>query len=136
MEGITMDFMSRVKVVKSVTLPILKQADGVPYYVRVTGAIFLGKQLKGEGEEAKQEPAHLMNITNLETGEDMQMIANTVMKSSLEEEYPENGYVGKCFQIERKAAGAGKRYKAYSIQEIEITEDEVTERTGGDKKKK
>jgi hypothetical protein len=110
---------ANIKVVKNVTLPILKQEDGKTYYIKITGPIFTGKEIKGEGKEAKEKPADLANIINLETGEEMQIIMNTVLKSNLEEMYPENGYVDKMFATTRSAID-GKRYKNYSIQEIEI----------------
>lgn len=107
------------KVVKNVTLPLLKQSDDTTVYVRIDSAIFKGKEIKGTGEAAKMEPADLMNVTELESGEQMQMIANAVLKGNLEEEYPEEGYVGKCFAVTRMKV-EGKRYKNYSIQEIEV----------------
>ena len=67
------------------------------------------------------EPAMLANIVNLSTGEEMQTICNKVMESTLNEEYPDAGYVGKSFLIEQRSV-PGKRYKNYRVAEIEITE--------------
>ena len=72
-------------------------------------------------ENAKMEPAMLANIVNLSTGEEMQTICNKVMESTLNEEYPDAGYVGKSFLIEQRSV-PGKRYKNYRVAEIEITE--------------
>lgn len=106
-------------VVKNVTLPLLKQQDDTTVYIQITGEIFTGKEMKGSGDKQKMEPADLMNIVDLETGEEMQMIANAVLKSTLEEEYPEAAYVGKQFAITRNSV-EGKRYKTYKVQEIRV----------------
>jgi len=109
---------SNVKVVKAVTLPILKKADDQPIFVTITSPIILGKQMAAKEGEAAQEPAHLCNVINLETGEEMQMIANTVLRGSLDETYPKESYVNKSFKIVQMKV-PGKRYKNYSMFEIE-----------------
>jgi hypothetical protein len=58
-------------------------------------------------------------VTNLETGEEMQIIANEVLKSSLEDAYPDASYVGKSFEIVRKPIQKGKKYVTFTITEIE-----------------
>jgi len=107
-----------VKVVKNVTLPLLKKEDDRPVYIKSIGAIYKGKQVNGK-EADKMEPADLMNIVNLETGEEMQIICNAVMKSTFNEEYPDDSYIGKCFRVTQMKV-EGKRYKNYSIAEIEV----------------
>jgi len=104
-------------VVKQVTLPILKKVDDVTAYVAITGKIFTGKQVSGKDAE-KMEPAQLANVVNLETGEECQIICNSVLKSTLEENYENASYVGKAFAITQYKV-AGKRYKNYKISEIE-----------------
>lgn len=110
--------MTKVKVIKNVTLPILKREDNVPIWVRITAPIHTGKQLKGTGEKAKMEPARLVDLVDLTTGEIMQMICNTVLESSLTEAYENDSYVGKCFLIEQQSP-EGKRYKTFKILETE-----------------
>jgi len=108
------------KVVRQVTLPLIKKADGVPLYVKFDSAIFTGKEIKGTGEKAKMEPARLANVTNLETGELGQIICNKVLEGTLTEEYPDNGYVNKGFAITQHGKASGKRYHTYTIAEIEV----------------
>lgn len=107
------------KSVRKITLPLLKKEDGVAIFVAIMGPIFKGKEVKGTGDAAKMAPADLANILNLETGEEMQMICNAVLKSTLEEEYPGEGYVGKQFRILQSKV-EGKRYKNYTVEEIEV----------------
>lgn len=106
-------------VVKNVTLPLLKQADDTTVYIQIDSAIYKGKEIKGTGEKAKMEPADLMEVTDLETGEQCEMIANAVLKGNLEESYENESYVGKQFAVTRMKV-EGKRYKNYSIKEIQV----------------
>jgi len=109
----------KFKVVKNVTLPILKKEDGKEIFVQATGPIYRGKEIKATGDK-KMEPADLMPVVDLTTGEEMLLIANAVLKGTLEEEYPDNGYVGKSFSILQTKV-PGKRYKNFTIKEIELS---------------
>jgi len=107
-------------VTRNVTLPLLKKVDNVPVYIKITAPMFVGKKVSGTGENTTMEPATLANIINLATGEEMQIICNKVMESTLNEEYPDKGYVDKSFLIEQRSV-PGKRYKNYRVAEIEVT---------------
>ena len=109
----------KFKRTKVVTMPLLKPVLDQPFYVKMTGEIFLGKEIKA-GEGAKMEPAHLVNCVNLETGELCQIIVPAVLLSIVNEEYPENSYVGKSFEIVKMAKGGGKRYHPFKVAEIEV----------------
>lgn len=114
----------KFKVKKHVTLPLLVVNDEVPSYVKITGAIFQAKELEGsrarKNENGQvQQPPHLFHAINLETGEMVQAIANDVLKSTLEDTYPDESYVGKSFEYVRHAMVKGKKYKTFSITEIE-----------------
>lgn len=108
------------KVLKNVTLPIIKHELDVPVYIQITGEMFEGKELKGTGDKAKMEPATLCHAINLETGEEGQYILNAVVKGNLDEHYPNGNYVGKGFAITKHEKREGKRYNDFSIQEIEV----------------
>ncbi|AUR98298.1 hypothetical protein NVP1249A_04 [Vibrio phage 1.249.A._10N.261.55.B9] len=108
------------KVKRAITLPLLKFVIDQPIYVKLDEAMFVGKELKGSGDKAKMEPATLCNCTNLETGEQCQIIVATVLKSILEEEFPEAGYVGKGFMITKGAKASGKSYNPYTVAELEL----------------
>jgi hypothetical protein len=108
------------KVLKNITLPLIKLTEDIPEYVKITGEMFVGKELKGTGEKATMEPATLCHVTNLQTGEEAQLIVNAVVKGNLEEHYPGAAYVGKGFAITKHAKRTGKRYNDFSLQEIEV----------------
>lgn len=108
------------KRVKNLTLDILKFVEMEPRYVKITGAIHLGKDQKAAGEDGKKrEPAHLAPCINLEDGSECQIIVSAVVLSTLNDEYPVDGYVGKCFAIVKKNRVPGKQYFPYGVEEIE-----------------
>src|SRR5487761_605690 len=110
---------------KLLTVPVLKFKEGESRYVKITDAMHIGKPQKAkEGEKAK-EPATLANCVNLEDGAICQIIVSAVVKSVLVEEYPNDGYVGKCFSITKQGRNPGKQYNQFDIEEIEDPADEV-----------
>lgn len=105
---------------QAVILPQLKLQDDVPVHVQIVSPIYLGKEIKESNGETSQ--ADLMRVVDMTTGEECQMIVGTILKASLEESFPESGYVDKCFEITRHAKAEGKRYKTYALYEIEADE--------------
>lgn len=105
------------EVAKVVTLPLFKWTVGVELCFSADSPIFKGKEIKGVGDAAKMEPADLMNVTNLETGEQGQIIVGAVLKGIMEETYPDAEYVGKRFAVTQSKVD-GKRYKAYQVLEL------------------
>ena len=113
------------KIVKHVTLPTLKLTPDTPVYVKITEKLFEGKtQPAKDGEPAKKAPM-IFNVVNLETGEQMQLVAGTVVQREIADNYEKDSYVGKCFMItkgKQKDAGGGRSYFTYNIAEIEDPE--------------
>lgn len=112
--------LPQFKIKRAITLPLLKFAIDVPVYVKITEPMFVGKEIKGTGEKAKMEPATLANCINLETGEQCQIIIATVLKSIITEEFENESYVGKGFQIIKGAKASGKAYNPYTVAELEL----------------
>lgn len=110
---------------KQVTVPLLKQKDDEAVYIKFVGAMFVGKEIKNKRDgSVEQKPATLANVVNLETGAPMQYIVGAVLQGTLEEEYPNGGYVGKSFAVLKLPQGDGKRYKNFQVMELE-TDGEV-----------
>lgn len=108
------------KRVKNLTLDILKFVVNEPRYVKITGPIHLGKdQKKAADDDKKREPAHLAPCVNLDDGAECQIIVSAVVLSTLNDEYPNDAYVGKCFEIVKKTRVEGKQYFPYGVVEIE-----------------
>lgn len=110
------------KVIKRLTIPLLKMVKGETIAVKLTGAIYVGKPQKDAKEGDK--PADLCNVINLDTGDEMQIIVPSVLKSNLEEQYPKQSYIDKCFEITKgesreSKAGGGRRYSEFTILEVE-----------------
>lgn len=109
---------TKFKVVRNLTLPLFKFVEGTPQNLLITSAMFVGKEMKAiEGK--KKEPATLCNVTDMETGEAGQIILHAVVKSILNDEYPNDSYVGKAFEICKKGKDPGKEYNRFTVWEIE-----------------
>lgn len=106
--------------------PVLKLVVSEPRYVLIQKAMYLGKDMKSrnkevvEGDRKKKEPAHLLDSIDLVTGEECVVIANSVVQSTLEEEYPKGGYVGLAFEMMKLPRKEGKEYFPFQISEIEV----------------
>ena len=144
------------KILKNVTLPLLKIADDRQYYFKFLTQMALGKQMpakpkfdesgkpiidKETGEVAMtvETPATVAQVLNLEDNHEYQILCATVFNKELLEGYPGHTYVGKCFAVVISKAN-GKRYKIAQIQEIEDptatapSEDTATETKPAKKK--
>lgn len=101
---------------KTIAMPLFKLAADQPRFFLADGPMFLGKQI-----DDKKEAATLMPVTDLETGEQGQIIIGLVLKELLHEQYPANHYVGKRFEIcVRKRAD--KKYNTYDLFEVSDAE--------------
>ena len=110
-------FAENYSVTRHVTLPLLKPSVDIPVFVKITDKMFQGKEIK-TGDKKDMEPAMLVNIIDLQTGEQCQMILNKVFESILLEEYADDSYVGLSFAITKKSKREGKRYHGFEITEI------------------
>ena len=118
------------EVVKAVTRFQLKLENNVPVHIKIVGKIYKGKELakaQVDDKGKKKEPPFLCEVINLdaptadgrkERVEDL--ICNSVMKSNLEETYPDQKYVGKCFEVTKLDKRKGKEYNDFEIVEITL----------------
>lgn len=114
------EFVAKRK--KLLTRPVFKWVVGQTLHCKIETAMHIGKEIKARNADPdakKKEPATLCNVVNLATGEPGQIIANAIIKSTLDEEYPNETYVGKCFSITKQARQEGKQYDKFAIEEIE-----------------
>ncbi len=114
------------KVKRTVTLPLFKISAGKQIFIKSDGPMYLGKELKETEGQQKKQPATLMHVTNLETGELGMIICGTVLKGIFNEDYPGEDYVGRCFAVEMHRA-PGKDYNNYTVYEIEVSEAQVAQ---------
>jgi len=105
---------------KTVAVPIRKIEDNQTVYVRIESPIeersFVDPQT---GEPQKMS---LCKIFDLEDGTTSEIAVGKVLGNQLEEHYPENGYVGRNFEI-KKIKIPNKRWKNWEIYELEVEEE-------------
>lgn len=110
----------KFKRTRALTLPTLKLVEEVAVNVTATGPMHVSTAQQRPGKDGKvMEPATVLPVVNLETGEVTQIILGSVLKDILTETYPKDAYVGKSFEITKHAKATGKRYNTYSVFEID-----------------
>jgi hypothetical protein len=109
------------KTARVVTLPslVLKEA-GQSVTVKILDAIRVS-QVKGKPDKdgKEQKAADICTIADVTTGEQAILLVPAVVKSNLERDYVDEGYVGDVFFLrcdgKRKA---GQRYNDFTIIEV------------------
>lgn len=100
---------------QQVTLPMSNMQDGETKYYRIESEMVEGTPvLKADGTPGDKQ-ATTARATDLETGEQVQLIMQSVMESSLKRF---GNYVGSCFEMTCKGKRQGKRYKDFDIFKI------------------
>ena len=109
------------KTKKVLTVPVLKMALETPVHVRILDKMFVGKAQtpSADSKQKAMEPATLVNVVNLDTGEANQLILGAALQGTLIDNYPKDGYVGLAFRIVKHDKAPGKKYNTYTVEEIE-----------------
>lgn len=118
------------KTVKKVSVPTLTILEGVPTVVRFLTPFILAPERSGPsvvGDQEKKPPMVARVIPyDYDSGAEMTehaVVGGTVLVSTLEEGYPDGGYVGRTFEIVKQPTGegrGGKRgYFRYWVTEVE-----------------
>lgn len=104
---------------KKLVLPVLnaKFNTGDEIAFKALSPMTQGKPQKNAKEGEK--PADLLHAINIDTGEEGHIIVPAVVKSTLDEIYPDNAYVNCCFLMVKGDKPKGKRYYQYQLDEIE-----------------
>jgi hypothetical protein len=109
------------KKTKTVTVPVLKLMPDQPVYIKVENAMEMSKQVAGAKVAGQtMESATIMHCTNLDSDSECLLIVGKMLKSVIEESYPDQSYVGLCFEITNHGKRGDKKYNAYSLTEIEV----------------
>jgi hypothetical protein len=109
------------KKTKTVTVPVLKLMPDQPVYIKVENAMEMSRQVAGAKVAGQSmEPATIMHCTNLDSDTECLLIVGTMLKSVIEESYPNQSYVGLCFEVTNHGKRGDKKYNAYSLTEIEV----------------
>lgn len=114
---------SRFKRTRAITLPTFKFEQDKALYVKFLAAMHIGRVRLTRGQtepDPDKKPPTLAHVVNIETGEEGQIILAEVLKTELGEAYPNEGYVGRGFEIVKQKRKEGKKYDPYTIAEIEL----------------
>lgn len=106
------------KQTKQVIVPVFPLEIDVPRIVTITAAAYLGEKV-----EKDKDPATLIPVVDPATKESGLLVANEVLKSTLEKSYPNASYVGKTFEITKLPKREGKAYNGFRLNEGEYTPD-------------
>lgn len=113
------------KSVKILTLPLFKFVEGQPAYLRFDGKLFVGKkivELDATGKDVSKEPPTMVHCTDMMSGALCEIMLGKVLEGLVRENYPDDGYIGRVFEItmgaKKRGRGAGS-YNTYSLTEVE-----------------
>lgn len=115
---------------KRVKETVIKIDFDTEYLFRVEAPIYKAKEnsapsRKSPEDGAKQEAPHLVSVTLLDDNTRGVIVVPHVLRTELEDAYPDNAYVGRMFQVIKHKI-EGKRYNDFEINEIE-TDGELSE---------
>jgi len=109
----------QMRIARRVTRTSLSLVDHVSYAVRFEGSFYEAEPIADIYNPKKLPPPWMANVVDLETGECMTMMCNTVLRGELDRQYPDDDYVGRSFVITRKpATKEEKLYKLFDIVEL------------------
>lgn len=116
------------KVKKRVTLPVLQlKPGGGERFFKIMTPMKLGEKL-----DDQKGAAMLFEAVDLVSGEYGNVIPPTIMQNELNKHYPNDSYVGKCFQVS-VTRNAAKKYNHVSLAEVDESADEAADASeGGD----
>jgi len=112
------------KIKKQLVLAIQKLEVDKPCYVKFLDVVKAKEKIEtdSKGEEVKGT-IQIGHVTNLESGEELHIVMGSVLLSTLNEEYPNGGYVGLGFavtKLPKKGTGA-RGYHPYLLAELDLT---------------
>lgn len=112
------------KRLRAISVPTFKMLEGGSYYFLFRSPI-VTKQTTQKDEKGAmvEKEIRIASVVNLKTGEVGQIVVGTVLDSELANGFPKDSYVGKAFEIEKKKGKEGKRYRTYTIYEIDAPKE-------------
>ena len=114
---------------KAVSVPNLQIPDEETVFIRIDEPFFTGPDIDIKTGEVKKDDngkdkeitiGKVIDLTEEDTmRQTKQLVFGTVLVSQLQREFPEDGYVGKSFEI-TKHHPKGKRYRTYEVYELDV----------------
>lgn len=118
-EDVRSDRPAPFKVVNYVSIPMLEVPVGQTFFAQMVDKARVLPPIEGQKQKYKND--HVASTLKAPNGEVRLFTWNTVFRSEMERAYPEDGYVGKWFQITRLPVKRGKDYATFQITEVEPT---------------
>ena len=127
------------KVKRQITMPTLTMKEASPAMVlRFNSRMALSTYVDPDPKKVKEKPATVADVTDMATGMAYKFLVPSVVEANLRRDFDaevkvsgegksakitedkgEHEYVGKCFQIQCLGKRPGKRYRDFSILEVE-----------------
>jgi len=121
----------KFKAKKRVTDVLIKLQDNMEYLVRFDEAMYRAEddaaQRKVKEGAAEKKPPMLCRVTMLDTGEQGVIIVPMLLEKDLNRVYPDNGYVGGFFAIQKVKIPTKGGQTVNVFQIVEIEEDAAEE---------
>ena len=130
---------SGFKAKRMITMPTLTMKDASPPRVlRFDSRMSLSTYVDPDPKKQNEKPATIADVTDMVSGEIFKFLVPSVVEANIRRDYDakaevegtgknarivkdtgEHTYVGKCFQIQCMGKRPGKRYRDFSIVEVE-----------------
>jgi len=127
------------KIKRTITMPTLTMKDASPArLLRFDTKMELSTYVDPDPKKSKEKPATVSNVTDVQTGEIFKFLVSSVVEANLRRDYDaevkvtgegkaakitedkgEHTYIGKVFQIQCMGKRPGKRYRDFSMKEVE-----------------
>lgn len=96
-----------------------KWVDGEEKVFTVLGPIRAGRTVANPRNGIAKAP-DILSVRDCADGNEKEILVGQVLKSTLVESFPDDGYVGLTFACTQGPVAAGKRYKTMTVSEVEV----------------
>ena len=120
---VPMNLPSGIQLKRRLTMPsLVLKAVGVARILAIADAMRESSVPgKKNADGVQEKPATVCTVGDVETGEQFTLLVPAVFKSTLERDYPNDEYVGKCFYIRNEGKREGKRHIDFTIAEVDAS---------------
>jgi hypothetical protein len=118
----------KYEVVRQVSRIVLKFKQHEPVFIRVETA--LRRAEEGRNKKSDMAPGHVFEVFDLDRNIPMICFAPAVLTGELEKGYPNESYVGRCFQIMEKEKPTGVTYRLFDVKEIRDPDPAAAKKLG------
>lgn len=98
-----------------------KWVDGEEKVFTVLGPIRAGRAVANPRNGIAKAP-DILSVRDCADGQEKEILVGQVLKSTLVESFPDDGYVGLTFACTQGPVVPGKRYKTMVVNEVEVEE--------------